>query len=322
MKEKKYYSKTGFVSSTSIGYFKKSPKLFKAFIDGEAEYKEESYQGYGKLVHLKLLEPFEYEGEVVPYDYTVPKSPQQKKFIERYLELLEESASPALTAYKEAYVTKESDDKILEKALKLLEDCSTYRKYLKASEERTVIKLDMHDKIRETDKNARAHKKANELLFGVSDVIDDGIHEAYNEVELYYQEGEGGLKYKSMLDRLVINHETKTVDLVDVKTTNDLPNFRESFDKYSYARQLAFYEMMIYANASKLNINGDYTVNWHIVAASSLDSEVKVFNINEEDRTSAKEDLEKTLEEIRWHFRNDRWEHSSAYYNGDGSETL
>ena len=321
MKEKEYYSKTGFVSSTSIGYFDKSPSAFKAFIDGELKESEASYQGYGKLVHLKLLEPFEYDSEVVPHEFNVPKSAQQKKFMDKYLELLGESSTPALVAYKESYSTKETDDKILEKANKLLEEFKPYREYLKLSKERTVIKKEVHEKIKESDRNARSHKLANELLFGVSDIFDDGIHRAYNELELYFINPETKIKYKGMLDRIVIDNEAKTVTLVDVKTSNGVNAFKESFEKYNYARQLAFYEMLIKNNRKKLEIDEDYTIQFYIVAVSSITSEVKVYNVQSEVE-SARNGLADTLAKIKWHFINDRWEHTSEYYNGDGSEKL
>lgn len=326
MKEKGYYNKTGFVSNSSIDYFLKSPSLFKKYIDGDIAETTPDYQGYGKLVHLKILEPFVYDSEVVPFEYTTPKSPQQKKFLEAFMDEKMAGCDNLITAgikcYREAYPTnKESDERVEERAKNLIEEFQLYRKYYKASKERTVIKTDLHEKIKESEKNVRGHKKANELIYAVSDMFDDGKREAYNELELYYVD-EDNIRYKSMLDRLVIDHENKVIQLVDIKTSSHLPTFREHFDKYDYIRQLAFYTMMIRYNSEKLKITDEYKMDYFIVAISSITCEVKVFNVEQQEILDSIKRLTGYLEDIRWHFKNNRWDHSAAYYEGDGTETL
>lgn len=322
MSEKSYYSKTGFISNSAIGHYLFSPSKFRKYILGELEEEDNSYLEFGKLVHLKLLEPWVYDTEIVPFEYTIPRSEQQKQFINDYILLKDVDATPELTAYRKAYpLKKDSDEKATEKAKEMLELFVTYRQYLKASETRTVIQQSVHDTIKTVESNVKAHKLAAELLYDVSPDFSDGKREAFNEIDLYSSDSDG-FKYKALLDRIVIDHENKVVQLVDLKTTSKLHKFRESFDNYDYSRQLAFYDDMIRNNSERLKIDDSYEIQHYIVAVDSITLSVKVFRINGNLIQDSKAKIADIVDDIKWHFRNDKWEHSVKYYTGNGEEEI
>ncbi len=49
--------------------------------------------------------------------------------------------------------------------------------------------------------------------------------------------GDKEIPCKSLLDRVKFDVKNKKVYLIDLKTTSDIGNFKESFDKYTYGIQ-------------------------------------------------------------------------------------
>jgi len=322
MKEKSYYSMKGYVSNSALSHFLHSPRKFRKFILGELEEESQSYLELGKLIHLRLLEIHVYNSEIVPFDYIIPRSGQQKQFITDYINLKDVDATPELTAYRKAYpLKKESDEKATEKAKELLETLVTYRQYLKASETRTVIQESIHEDVKTVESNVRRHKRANELLYDVSEFFDTGEEdESYNEIALFHKDED--LKFKALIDRVVVDHANKKIKLIDVKTSSKLHKFRESFDSYEYDRQLAFYDFMIRQNLDKFRADESYEIDHHIVAIDTITKEVKTFLIDKNIIHDASKRIEDILESVRWHFKNDEWDHSMEYYTGNGDEKI
>lgn len=326
MDDKQYYKRKGLVSNSSLNWLEKNPELFRKFLQGELQDVKASYLEVGQLAHLKVLEYLEYEKNVIVYDYTAPKSAQQKAFIEVYNEHIKDDAfegnEALIAAYKEVYTTKESDDKIQEKATKLLETLDGYRRYLQASKTKTIISSSLSASIGRIEQNIRQHKKANELMYGVSTMMSDGKADSYNEYEVLWEWN--GIKCKSLLDRVVVDYEKKVITIVDFKTTFSLSDFKTSFEKYHYDRQLAFYTMAIKSAMKSLvhekHEGEEYDIECYVVAADTKTEEVKVFNIN--DLVEPTIQVEKLLSRAKWHIENSKWDHSREYYEGDGCDEL
>lgn len=324
MEDKNYYSRKGYVSNSSLNYLSKSPKLFKKYIDGLIEEDSKSYFRFGQLVHLKILEPNEFEETVLVYDYVTPKSPQQKAFIESISQLHSEEQGKTwlLNCYKEVYSTKESDEKIIEKAKKLVKQFETYFKYLKLKDLKTVISTKEFDKIKEMEASCRRHKAAKHLLFDLPHPLVREGEDSFNEYEVLWTYG--NVKCKSLIDRHVIDYNNKIIKLVDFKTTGNLTEFSESFYNYKYDRQLAFYEQaLLYSLADTIGPDlKNWTIESYIVACDTVTYDTKVFKIKREDIDEANKKIETLLEDAEWHISNNKWDYSRAYYEGDGYEIL
>lgn len=87
------------------------------------------------------------------------------------------------------------------------------------------------------------------------------------------------LKTKAKLDHFVINHETKTITLNDLKTTiSSIDEFMStSFDKFHYPRQFAFYLYLLY------NLIGreDYTLKSNAIVISKLSGDYDIIPIKQ-----------------------------------------
>jgi hypothetical protein len=71
---------------------------------------------------------------------------------------------------------------------------------------------------------------------------------------------------KGELDRIHINHNLKTVTVVDDKTTADLYSFKNSIYKYRYDFQLGFYKLLLQLSLKELGLE-EYTIQESILIA-------------------------------------------------------
>ena len=324
MEDKNYYARKGYVSNSSLNYLIKSPKLFKQYLDGLVEEEDKSYFRFGQLVHLKVLEPEEFDRTVMVYNYTIPKSAQQKSFIEDCLIAYNKQNiydvihnEDLIKCYKNNYSSKEPDEKILEKAKKLYKEYNSYFNYLRLKDTKTIITTKEFDKINEMEANCRSHMAAKNILFDLPHPLSRDGEDSYNEFEILWDYG--SVKCKSLIDRFIIDHNTKTIKLVDFKTTAKLHNFVKSFYDFGYDRQLVFYQKAIQYKFSEYK---EYSFEWYIVACDTINHEVKAFRIKEEDLLIAKEEVKELLDRAKWHIENDKWDYSMEYHLNEGYEEL
>ena len=328
----KDYYKEKRVSNSSLTWFQHSPKYFKLMLDGDIKEAGKTYFEYGQQVHMYILEPKEFDNEYLILDYTTPKSQQQKLFCEKYSAYRKGlKDEKLLRAYKEAYTTKETDDKILVKAKTLEKDLSEFIKYTKLKHKYTkILSGSTLYKLNESKGSVLNHKKARELTFNEDHSTFGNNDKLFiqNEFQINWEwskQGYDKLPCKSLIDRLVINHENKVIQLVDLKTTSHLSTFVDAFREYKYYRQLAFYWMAItwyFKNELKLNID-EYEKETYIVAISSREPiETVVFKVQDKQLTDGLNEIDNIMHNLEWHWTNDKWDYSRLYYEGEGIKLI
>lgn len=315
MTEKEYYSEKR-VSSSSLKWFEISPLFFRKMLDKEIEQETKRYFEIGKKIHMKILEPNEFDKNYIYLDYETPKSENQRKFCEDYITCRGDKKTKLIYAYKQNYTAdKLSDEKIIEKATELHKGLSKYVTYLKKrSEVKDVLTYTDNTLINECDRLAHDHIAARDLLF----ITDPFANiEMFNEQVVFFDWM--GVQCKSMLDRIVIDHTNKVIKLIDLKTTSNLGEFEHSFEEFSYYRQMSFYWGAILSNWKY----PDYTHETYIVGFQKGDlPECRVFSINENWLQRGLDEIEILLPKIKWHFDNNQWEHKKEYYDNNGIEVL
>ncbi len=76
---------------------------------------------------------------------------------------------------------------------------------------------------------------------------------------------------------------------------------------------------------NELNIDtyDGWTFEFYIIGIDTVDNyAIRVFKIDFANIAEREYTIIQTLNDIAWHQQNDKWDHSRAYYEGDGSETL
>lgn len=318
-----YYSDSSRISNSAIGWFiKKGPRYLRDMLDGKEEGISASYLDKGTMIHMYLLQPEEFWDNYVILDYEVPKVKQQKDFCEAYansIELIEDDK--LVNAYKASYSNSKNIDAILKEAKSLVEK---YKDYIEAlnneKNNKKVISFADLNMLKNIKNNIENHKKAKELL-------DNDITAIwFNEFHINWEATKQNIPCKSLLDRVIFDHENRKITLIDLKTTVDVYNFKHSVEEYDYYRQIAFYILALtwYMEVDKgLDIT-DYDFEAYIIAIQSNgNNEVRVFNMfNEKELLDRKNLISDTLSEISYHFQTGNWDHTRSYYEGNGTEEL
>ena len=321
-----YYEDNTRISRSSLKWFEQSPRYYRDMLDG----KEEGIKGRsidkGIMTHIYLLQQEEFKKSYKILDFETPSSQQQKKFCQDYVNsTAEKPILRALEAFKNNYSTngkkdEESAAKGLEMALKLKQ----YIKFLRseANSVKTMTWSDLNS-LKLTKENVILHKKANELLYS-----NDNEWEGYNEFHINWEyRVDSGTVYKckSLLDRFRINKTSKTIQLIDIKTTISTSEFHKSYRDYDYAMQMSFYWMAIFwymKNILEIDLS-DWNFETYIIAIKNTSPfDCRVFSVSDESMNNEIDRISDIMNRIDWHTTNDLWDYRREYYENDGVEEL
>lgn len=316
-----YYSDVSRISNSNIGWFlQKGPAyLHKMLTDPPPEEKNPVLER-GTMIHEYLLQPEEFQKDYVVWNKSRPSSAQQEKFCQALASSVEIEPNKAiLSAYKESYSTRgKSDDLMLSEGLKIASALKDYIDFLKANDGRIMISpwdVKMLEKIKQ---NIQSHKLAKKIL------NNNECWKNYHEFHINWSWC-GIIQCKSLLDGFTIDTETKTITIYDLKTTAKLWHFEDSMEMYDYCRQLCYYTMAVewYLINEMHEHPEEWKFKYYIIGIDTTGSyEVRVFNIEWHVVDSKREIIRTALKDIAWHQENNLWDHSRAYYEGDGSELL
>lgn len=323
--ETPYYEDMTRISNSNIGWFlKKGPAYLKGMLDGTEKGIEGKFLEKGTMIHMYLLQPEEFWDNYIILDFEVPKVKQQKDFCEAYYNLTKvdpfvDKDKATLKAYRSAYSNSFKDEIALTKAKELLDQYSTYVDYLSKSENKTVISFADLTMLKQIKSNIDNHKFASELLTDKKDYI------SHNEFHINWESKEG-VACKSLLDRVIFDHASRKITLIDLKTTHDVYNFKHSVEEFDYYRQISYYLLAItwYMFEDQHIDISDYDFEAYIIAIQNNGSyEVRVFNMfNQSILEERAKTISEALTEISWHQSTGNWEHTRNYYEGNGIEDL
>lgn len=312
-----YYEDNTRISNSAIGWFlKNGPSYLRKKLDGVIPDEKGSQLEKGTMIHEYILQPEEFNNDYLLFVGQKPKSDQQQKFCETLMNSVEiEPDKSLLNAYKASYsIVGKSEDKMLSEARKIAEELNPYIEALKDG--RKLISQYDIQKCQDVLHNIEQHKAASVLL-------NDSNYEEHHEFHINWEFL--GVKCKSLLDCVKFNFEQKKCQLIDLKTTVKLWHFEDSIEQYDYLRQLCFYlqAIMWYLENERGENPAHWTFEYYIIAIDSTnDSDIRVFKFDAKSVHSRFETITRVLKDIRWHQENGLWEHTKAYYLGDGCETL
>lgn len=339
-----YYEDHTRVSNSSIGWFLKGgPSYFYKMLKGEIEGEKTQSLERGTMIHSYLLMPEEFQKDYVIWDKSRPSSAQQEKFCKALASSLEiEPNKAVLEAYKTAYSTKgKSEETMLSEGSKIASTLKDYINYLKSGDQRIMIGPWDYHMLKVVKNNIKAHKLAHKILWplntelGFEDPFDVKVsccegarftqsHEFHINWE-YQISKDYSIKCKSLLDGLTLDFVDKKAIIYDLKTTAKLWHFEESIEMYDYLRQLEYYTMAVkWYLKNELGEDSDkWKFEYYIIGIDTTGThEIRVFTFHAWQPMGRYNDIIHALRDIAWHQTNNKWDHSRAYYEGDGSETL
>ena len=318
-----YYQDLTRVSNSNIGWFlQKGPAYLHKMLTDPPPEEKNSVLERGTMIHMYILQPEEFQKTYVVWDKSRPTSAQQEKFCQALANTVEiEPDKVVLSAYKEAYSTAgKSDDKMLSEGLKIASTLKDYIDFLKLNDGRIMITpydAQMLEKIKQNVKN---HKLAWNLIWSKE-------LSSWHEFHINW-DYENKIQCKSLLDGLTLDFKNKKAIIYDLKTTQKLWHFEDSIKQYDYLRQLDYYSMAVrWYLVNECGVTEyeifEWTFEYYIIGIDTTGSnEIRVFKIEQKDVSSRDETIMTALDAIAWHQMNNKWDHSIAYYEGDGSEIL
>jgi len=330
-----YYEDHERVSNSSIGWFLKGgPSYFYKMWKGEIAGEETPQLKRGTMIHSYILTPEEFQKTYVVWDKSRPTSAQQEKFCQELANTVEIEPNRAiLSAYKEAYSTAgKSEDKMLSEGLKIASTLKDYIDFLKENDGRIMISPWDAQMLEKIKTNIYDHKLAPHIVWphkymadyknGSATIADSDV--AYHEFHINWGY-ENKIQCKSLLDGLTLDFKNKKAIIYDLKTTQKLWHFEDSMNQYDYLRQLAYYTMAV--RWYLVNECGEDPYAWsfeyYIIGIDTTSSnEIRVFKIEHEQVQSRYDTILDALDAIAWHQRENKWDHSREYYEGNGSESL
>lgn len=318
MSDQNYYAREE-ISNSDLGELQASPRRFMMRKQHEMSTKKSAAMELGSLIHGFALEPDKYiMAEVAPV------GGKMGEYIKAYFQL-EKVGTPeeriAEMAYEmSGYKPSHSKPETILKSFKTKEENIAYYNFLKESDNKIALSPKDKTIIEGCLTSLRGHAVSNKLLFSTN-------NEAFSEKEIFFNQYD--VDCKSKLDRLIIDHENKTITVVDLKTTSGMvyseckklksktgilfrdyhtTGFLFSCLQYNYHRQLAFY-----INAAK-SLHPEYTVEAYMVAVDTKGSyDVAVYQLPEEWLKHGREDIEKLLSEYKHYKETNLWNTKKGY---------
>ncbi len=160
------------------------------------------------------------------------------------------------------------------------------------------------------EKSKETLEKCNESVCAIKQYLNSQIGEHHYEEAIFgtftYENDYKGnqtptiLKVKAKIDNFIINHESKTIILNDLKTTiSSIDEFMEtSFNKFRYDRQFAFY---LYLLNNAINKQDEYKLLANVITISKLDGKHEIFKINQSSIEKGYYEFQDCLKRIGFH---------------------
>mgnify|MGYP000210649976 CR=1 FL=1 len=329
-----YYEDNSRISNSNIGWFlNKGPAYLYKKLSGQIEDETSQSMTKGTMIHEYLLQPEEFQKDYVVWDKCRPSSVNEEKFCQALADSVEiEPNKSLLSAYKAAYSTSgKSDDKMLSEATKKASTLKEYIEFLKCKDQREMITPYSANQLVKIKDNIAKHKAACKLLQPADN--EKVFHEFHInwEYEGKYKNNDEEYSFscncKSLLDSVTFSFSEKKITLMDLKTTAHLHNFADSVNTFDYTRQLYFYTLALqwYLENELHEDSKKWTFEWYIIAIDNMTGDVRVFEFNENQVFYKKDNVDRVfcaIRDIVWHKEHGLWEHSRAYYEGDGIENL
>ena len=288
IKEEEFYNKDYNFSYSSLNKLLFSPKLFYIdYILKERELKTDKHLIEGKLLHLLLLQPEKLHEEFSIVPNKIPSDNVRRVLYQvketahlNVVPNLEDHEPEIITALKHQnlYQSFKDDSKRLAKIL--TDDNKEYFKFLLESKGKNIIDNDMLAKATERVEILKANKNVMSLMeHTVTDFEMDPV-EVHNEKYLKCELLNYKFGLQGYIDRYIIDHDSKEITIVDLKTTaKGLEKFAETVDYYKYWMQAVIYSVLVIKNSE--DKTQDYKINFKFAVIDNYD-QVYVFDVSDE----------------------------------------
>ena len=219
-----------------------------------------------------------------------------------------------LEALKEEnlYQSFKEDQKRLDKII--TKESETYFKFLQTTG-KTIIDADTFARCMDRVVIIRANDDVTKLLMQEATDFEMDTIQVYNEKKLQCNLSDYKFGLKGIVDKYIVDDESKTITIVDLKTTaKPLENFAETVDFYNYWLQAAIYSLLVVKNVDENQKN--YTIIFKFVVIDKYD-QVYVFPVSEVTLVRWMASFKEALTNANYHYSERKYDLPYAFANGD-----
>ncbi len=310
-----FYKKEFNFSYSSINKLLFSPRMFyNHYVLKEKEDSTDSHLVIGRVLHCLLLEPANFDNQFAVMTSKIP-SENNKKIIDNIFRnyLVNQNNTLTLEDYSKDILTHlltinlhqslKTDQQRLDKIL--TDENNEYFEFLKLSLGKTVIDQIILDNCKKSLDVIKANDDVRALL-QLDKIKEDDEIEVYNELIVSMSDKNLPFGFKGVLDNVVVDHNSKTIFINDLKTSGkSIQDFPESVDYYKYWIQGTIYVML--ASEKFLKDKQDWNVQLTFIVIDKY-NQVYPYQVSSESLSKWKIDFEKIVTQIRWHYDNKQYD--------------
>ena len=310
-----FYKKDFYFSYSSINKLLFSPRMFyNHYVLKQKEDSTDSHLVIGRVLHCLLLEPANFDNQFAVMTSKIP-SENNKKIIDNIFRnyLVNQNNTLTLEDYSKDILTHlltinlhqslKTDQQRLDKIL--TDENNEYFEFLKLSLGKTVIDQTILNNCKISLDVIKANDDVRALL-QLDKIQEDDEIEVYNELIVSMSDKNLPFGFKGVLDNVVVDHNSKTLFINDLKTSGkSIQDFPESVDYYKYWIQGTIYAML--ASEKFLKDKQDWNVQLTFIVIDKY-NQVYPYQVSSESLNKWKIDFEKIVTQIRWHYDNKQYD--------------
>lgn len=310
----RFYSEKFYFSYSSINKLLFSPRLFYShYILKQKEDSTDAHLIAGRALHCLLLEPEKFDELFVTLPGKIPTDSNKviidHIFSNHYLPMnndaltLDDFSNELLGQMQvnNLYQSLKTDVQRLEKMI--TSNNKEYFDFLKIKETKTVIDPAVKQQAEEALEAIKANDRVKALLQLEPDK-PQGIS-VFNELFLTTDLEKYPFGFKGFIDNVVMDENTKTLFINDLKTTNkSIQNFPESVVYYRYDIQATMYVGLCYEKFLKDRPDAnEWTIVFTFIVIDKY-NQVYPFQVSKETLTEWEEEFSFVVTQLDYHYLN------------------
>ena len=309
-----FYKNKFYFSYSSINKLLFSPRSFYShYVLNQREDSIDPHLVGGRVLHCLLLEPENFEKEFILMPDKFPTDSNRiliDNIFKNYLSienntlLLEEFQKEILTDLLNSnlYQTLKTDQQRLDKIL--TDQNKNYFEFLKTKQNKALVDPIIYANCIETVAMLKSNKEVRALLYLDKEISDNHIT-VFNELPLKHNINNLPFGYKGILDNVVIDTESKTIFINDLKTTGKgLLDFPETVKYYKYWIQASMYYHLVYEEYIKDKPDAkDWTIVITFIVVDKY-NQIYPFQVSQESLAAWLRDFDKIVDIVKYHYEN------------------
>lgn len=319
------------VNQSSLKLILVHPMMYKNSMEYNEDRKDTPALSLGSLVDCLITEPEQFKSKYHIQDEQIAASPAiQKIVMSVYLttradvtdtdKLIDYQDVLLATVRQAGYQSKWKDETVITNV------CNEGEKYfeeLKIQGTKIAVTQDQYLLAKEIVDSIVSHDYTSHHLFPKGNV------EVIRQLVIDWEHR--GFECKSKLDWVVIDHNAKTIQPIDIKTTESLLSkwFETSYHKYRYDIQAGYYTMAVKYKQQSENWCADYTVLpfKFIVENTKYPGTPLCFVVNSPElyayttytyNGNTYEGIKEAFDRLEWHTDHNLWGYTKEHFESDG----